>query len=218
MSNQENKTVYFDLHATGAGYINRAREVSPENGDAFFACDISAMRGNTDKGVKYTKFSVRVVGSKAKEVFAQYLKAMRQKDAKVIASFVIGDIQPTSYSYVDKGSKETKTGCAIDGRLIAIKSLKINGEVVFKQERKNVVEGETQEETQEDTQDLKTDTTTETKQAPSATDTPEVDVVTGELAQEITLDPTAKDFDERKAELKDLGYTWNSEKKAWVLK
>jgi hypothetical protein len=31
MSNQENKTVYFDLHATGAGYINRAREVSPEN-------------------------------------------------------------------------------------------------------------------------------------------------------------------------------------------
>jgi hypothetical protein len=33
----------------------------------------------TDKGVKYTKFSVRVVGSKAKEVFAQYLKAMRQK-------------------------------------------------------------------------------------------------------------------------------------------
>ena len=87
---------------------------------------------------------------------------MRQKDAKVIASFVIGDIQPTSYSYVDKGSKETKTGCAIDGRLIAIKSLKINGKVVFKQERKNVVEGETQEETQEDTQELKTDTTTKT--------------------------------------------------------
>ncbi len=217
MSNQENKTVYFNLHATGAGYINRAREVSPENGDAFFACDISAMRGNTDKGVKYTKFSVRVVGSKAKEVFAQYLKAMRQKDAKVIASFVIGDIQPTSYSYVDKSSKETKTECTIDGRLIAIKSLKINGKVVFKQERKNVVEGETQEETQEDTQELKTDTTTKTKQAPSATDTPEVDVVTGELAQEITLDPTAKDFDERKAELKGLGYTWNSEKKAWSL-
>ena len=58
---------------------------------------------------------------------------------------------------------------------------------------------------------------TKTKQAPSATDTPEVDVVTGELAQEITLDPTAKDFDERKAELKGLGYTWNSEKKAWSL-
>jgi hypothetical protein len=33
---------------------------------------------------------------------------MRQKDAKVIASFVIGDIQPTSYSYVDKSSKDNQ--------------------------------------------------------------------------------------------------------------
>jgi hypothetical protein len=47
-----------------------------------------AMRGNTDKGVKYTKFSVRVVGNKAKEVFTQHLQAMQQKDAKVIVSFV----------------------------------------------------------------------------------------------------------------------------------
>jgi hypothetical protein len=44
----------------------------------------------------------------------------------------------------------------------------------------------------EDTQELKTDTTTKTKQAPSATDTPEVDVVTGELAQEITLSSCLK--------------------------
>ncbi|CAC9641334.1 DUF3577 domain-containing protein [bacterium endosymbiont of Bathymodiolus sp. 5 South] len=214
MSNQENKTVYFDLHATGVGYINRAREVSPENGDTFFACDISAMRGNTDKGVKYTKFSVRVVGNKAKEVFTQHLQAMQQKDAKVIVSFVIGDIQPASYSYVDKISKETKAGCSIDGRLIAIKSLKINGEIVFKQDRKNVVEGEVAEEDQE----VKTDTTTETEQVSSVTDASKVDVATGELAQEVTLDPMAKDFNERKAELKELGYAWNSEKKVWALK
>jgi hypothetical protein len=63
---------------------------------------------------------VRVVGNKAKEVFTQHLQAMQQKDAKVIVSFVIGDIQPASYSYVDKISKETKAGCSIDGRLIAI--------------------------------------------------------------------------------------------------
>jgi hypothetical protein len=31
-------------------------------------------------------------------------------------------------------------------------------------------------------------------------------------------DLSAKDFDERKAELKDLGYTWNGEKKAWSLR
>jgi hypothetical protein len=32
------------------------------------------------------------------------------------------------------------------------------------------------------------------------------------LAQEVALDPMAKDFSERKAELKELGYAWNSEK------
>jgi hypothetical protein len=53
-----------------------------------------------------------VVGNKAKEVFTQHLQAMQQKDAKVIVSFVIGDIQPASYSYVDKISKETKAGCS----------------------------------------------------------------------------------------------------------
>jgi succinyl-CoA synthetase alpha subunit len=49
---------------------------------------------------------VRVVGSKAKEVFAQYLKAMRQKDAKVIASFVIGDIQPKDKQYDRKAKSK----------------------------------------------------------------------------------------------------------------
>jgi hypothetical protein len=49
------------------------------------------------------------------------------------------------------------------------------------------------------------------------TDASKVDVATGELAQEVTLDPMAKDFNERKAELKELGYAWNSEKKVWKL-
>jgi hypothetical protein len=53
--------------------------------------------------------------------------------------------------------------------------LKINGEVVFKQDRKNVVEGEVAEEAQE----AKTDTTTETEQVLSVTDAPKVDVATG---------------------------------------
>jgi hypothetical protein len=48
------------------------------------------------------------------------------------------------------------------------------------------------------------------------TDASKVDVATGELAQEVTLDPMAKDFNERKAELKELGYAWNSEKKVWA--
>jgi hypothetical protein len=47
-------------------------------------------------------------------------------------------------------------------------------------------------------------TTTETEQVLSVTDAPKVDVATGELAQEVALNPMAKDFSERKAELKEL--------------
>jgi hypothetical protein len=47
----------------------------PKNGDSIL---------HTEN--KYTKFSVRVVGNKAKEVFTQHLQAMQQKDAKVIVS------------------------------------------------------------------------------------------------------------------------------------
>jgi hypothetical protein len=46
--------------------------------------------------------------------------------------------------------------------------LKINGEVIFKQDRKNVVEGGGAEEAQE----AKTDTTPETEQVLSVTDAP----------------------------------------------
>ena len=35
--------------------------------------------------------------------------------------------------------------------------------------------------------------------------------------QEVILDPTAKDFKARKAELKSLGYAWNGDKKVWRL-
>jgi len=35
---------YFDLHTTGVGYLNRVREVNPENGSSFLTATIAAMR------------------------------------------------------------------------------------------------------------------------------------------------------------------------------
>jgi hypothetical protein len=45
-----------------------------------------------------------------------------------------------------------------------------------------------------------------------------VDTSTGELAQEVKLDPTSTDFMARKEKLKSLGYSWDADKKAWTLK
>ena len=135
---ENNERKYFDLHVIGLGYTNRVREVKPENGDSFLALDISALRGHSEQAKNtYTKFSVRVSGTEAKEVISKNIDAMNEKDAKVLVSFVISDIKPVSYSYKDKNTGDDKTGCAIDGRLLKIKSLKINGEVVFQAVKKN---------------------------------------------------------------------------------
>ena len=37
------------------------------------------------------------------------------------------------------------------------------------------------------------------------------------IKKEVILDPTAQDFEARKAELKSLGYAWNGDKKVWRL-
>ena len=193
-----NERKYFDLHATGVGYVSRPREVQPKNGDSFLALDISALRGHSEQKVNtYTKFSTSVSGTEAKKVIMQHLDAMNEKDAKVVISFVISDIKPTSYTYKDKETGEDKTGCAIDGRLLKIKSLKINDKVVFKAVKNDSNEADTS-----------------TESVP--TDEP-VDKNTGEMAQEVTLDPKADDFNERKAQLKKQGYRWNNNKKVWSL-
>ena len=50
---QDQNSGYFDLHATGVGYLNRPRTVTPRKGEKFLACSISAMRGSADE-VEYT--------------------------------------------------------------------------------------------------------------------------------------------------------------------
>jgi hypothetical protein len=46
MSDQEAK--YFDLLTTGLGYINRVREVTPEEGSPFLSVTLAALRGSAD--------------------------------------------------------------------------------------------------------------------------------------------------------------------------
>ena len=34
---------YFDLHTTGIGYLNRVREINPENGSSFLTATVAAL-------------------------------------------------------------------------------------------------------------------------------------------------------------------------------
>src|SRR3546814_1281032 len=67
--------LYFDLHITGLGYLNRIREVKPKKGDAFLACDIAALNGPSDD-VSYVRFDTRVSGSEAQHLVRRCIQAV----------------------------------------------------------------------------------------------------------------------------------------------
>ena len=58
------KPKYFDLDINGIGYLNRAREVTPENGIPFLSVTIAALRGPADN-VQHTHFDCVVSGEEA---------------------------------------------------------------------------------------------------------------------------------------------------------
>ncbi len=202
MPNNQQEKRYFNLQANGVGYANRVREVKPENGDPFYALDISALRGNSEE-IKYTNFALRVVGEEAKTVIKDNLDALSKKGNKAIMAFVVGDIQPKSFTYQKDG--QTKQGVNIDGRLIKIVSLKINGNLVFKSETKAEGNGSTTKiEQQPSTKDDESDTAFY------------INPESGEMLSKVSLAKDDADFSAKKDALKEAGYSWNQDQRAWV--
>ena len=120
-------SVYFDLHTTGIGYLNRVRKVTPKRGEPFWAVDVSALHGSAD-AVQYTRFDCRVSGRKAQEIIQMLARSIKDK-RKVLVGFKIGDIYPDLFTY-QSGDKEGQTGVSLKGRLLAIAWAKVDGEFV----------------------------------------------------------------------------------------
>lgn len=138
MSASVNQGNHFNLHTSGVGYLNRIRWVTPKgNGkkaDPFLACQIGALRGNSDSP-EYTYFDLRVSGSEAIEMvdsLAQDVAANK----KVVVSFRVGDIYAHAYErrVKDRNGRDTgevEPAAIIKGRLLLINSITIDGNRVF---------------------------------------------------------------------------------------
>lgn len=86
MADSTREKKFFDLHTNGIGYVNRIREVRPESGrqgKPFLACTIMALRGAKESPA-YTRFDVRVVGSKAQELIRQCEQAEKADRKSVV--------------------------------------------------------------------------------------------------------------------------------------
>ena len=85
MTNEDSK--YFDLYTPGLGYLNRVREVTPNEGTPFWSVTIAALRGSADDA-RYTYFECRVSGKQAQKLVQQLKPAVEGK-LKVLPSFAV---------------------------------------------------------------------------------------------------------------------------------
>ena len=85
---------YFDLHTTGVGYLNRVREVSPDNGSPFLAVTVAALHGKSTD-VNRTYFECAVYGEQAQNS-ARELKTAVDADKKVLIGFTLSNLNAES--------------------------------------------------------------------------------------------------------------------------
>lgn len=134
---------YFNLHASGCGYLSRVRWVDPQQkrggraGDKFLACAINALRGDVSSP-SYTYFDLRVSGDEAARVVEE-LKQAVDENRKVFVAFKLGDFFAEKYErpVLDaQGHKTDKkeTKVLIKGRLLLVTHAKVDGEVVYQRD------------------------------------------------------------------------------------
>lgn len=123
---------YFNLTASGLGYVNRIREVAPKKGEPFLCCDIAALRGAASD-VEHTWFDCRVSGKEAQKLVRRCINACEQK-RKVLIQFRIGDLYAETFTY-SKGERAGQTGVSLKAHLLHIGLIKIDGEEVFRAPR-----------------------------------------------------------------------------------
>ena len=116
---------YFDLHTTGIGYLNRVREVAPQEGSPFLSVTIAALRGSVDN-VQYTHFECHVSGKPAQEIVRQLKPAVEDK-AKVLIGFTLSDLYGEAFTFKN-GDKAGETGVSLKARLLRIAWAKVDGQ------------------------------------------------------------------------------------------
>ena len=119
------KPKYFDLDIHGIGYLNRVREVTPENGFPFLSVTISALRGPAEN-VQHTHFECVVVGEEAKDLVRQLTQAV-EADLKVLVGFHLSDLQAETFIFKN-GNRAGTTGISLKSRLLRFQWIKVDGQ------------------------------------------------------------------------------------------
>jgi len=191
MSHSSNDQRAYNHHISGYGFLNRARTVPVRKGDDFLSVDVTALEGVFDGNwddIEKTRYDCKVVGRVAKVIIARYMNAINERETTVMAAFKLGGCRPEIY--VDKKTGEQRV--SLKSRLLKISWLKIGDEVIYLE---HFYAG---------------------GDAASGNGVAEQPSETSAYPDKVMLDPKADDFLRRKRELKEAGYQFDAELKAWL--
>ena len=132
MNTNEN-VKYFDLHTTGIGYLNRVRQVTPEEGTPFLAVTIAAIHGSATN-VQHTYFECGVYGEQAQNTVRELQSAVAD-ESKVLIGFTLSDLRADAFTF-KQGDKAGDTGVNLKARLIKIAWAKVDGQKVSVQQQR----------------------------------------------------------------------------------
>lgn len=118
------QAVYYDLHLTGLGYLNRVREIPVKQGPPWLAATLVALQGHADN-VRKTRFDCKVVGQEAQSLVRRLMPKLAVGKT-VLIGFKLGDLQPETFVY-PSGARQGETGVSLRTALLKIAWVKVDG-------------------------------------------------------------------------------------------
>ena len=201
----DSSTGFFDLHASAFGYLNRYRVIGSGK-KQFCAVTVAALRGSKDE-VEYTYFDTIIRNQDVCALLAEYSNQINDRNIKVLANVTVSD-----FYAADPWQKNGKWFGSIKGRLIALKTLVVEGKTVFNSKPVESVSDEPEQDASSiDSQmDQVVSEFSEPSSEPNSASVPEV-------IRSVRLDPSIEFYEAQKQDLMSKGYVFDSEQGRWVL-
>ncbi len=218
--NATSQVKYFDLITRGIGYLNRARTVTPSQGQPYESVTIAALHGN-ENSPNYTYYDCNVVGSDATDFIKEHKESINDRDTKVLVQFNVGDGTPSSYE-VTKGKNQGNRNHLIKARLLKIRWAKV-GDKVFSFETDDGADDKPNQSDQQEDASKQSSPIANDEQKPddqpvdteSEEQSHDINKTHDEPAETIKLDRQDPDYEAKMQELYDNGYEWDRDNKAY---
>lgn len=206
----QNQAQFINFHAEGIAYVNRFRENTTRNGDVFCSVTLGFLHGQIGDGKKpqVTYVDCIIRNKDVCDLMKQHQAAINNGDQKVTAVARISDM------FADEPFElKGKMVSAIKGRLIGLKQMKVDGNVVYSNTNSDQEDG-VNEQPQPGAQPAQVEQPQSNHAQPAQFNQPQP--VQNQQSKVIKLDKNDPDFKSKKEALKAQGYRWNREMTAWV--